>query len=128
MPFKNQFKSNKEYNEYFREYRKRNLKKMRAYQKEYNRKWRSVNGYSNEEKWKKNNPIKLAAQKILRYAVKIGKIKKLPCKVCGKKRSVGHHPDYSKPLKVIWLCHIHHREYHYRINKKVIHNKEKHDM
>ena len=33
--------------------------------------------------------------------------------VCGRENAVGHHPDYAKPLDVIWLCKIHHRERHY---------------
>ncbi len=50
----------------------------------------------------------------LRHAVKIGKIKKLPCDVCGDKKSQAHHPDYTKPLEVIWLCSLHHGEIHRR--------------
>lgn len=33
-----------------------------------------------------------------------GKIKRTPCKVCGDPNSQMHHPDYSKPLAVEWLC------------------------
>lgn len=41
-----------------------------------------------------------------------GKITKKPCAVCGNVKSEAHHPDYSKPLEVIWLCRIHHLKLH----------------
>ena len=35
------------------------------------------------------------------------------CEVCGStKRIHGHHPTYSDPLKVIWVCPKHHKEIH----------------
>lgn len=56
------------------------------------------------DKWK-------ARQKV-EYAVRSGKMKKLPCRDCGAKKVNAHHPDYSKPLEVIWLCPPHHRLEH----------------
>jgi hypothetical protein len=35
-----------------------------------------------------------------------------PCAVCGAGDAVKHHPDYSKPLEIIWLCHVHHVQVH----------------
>lgn len=57
-------------------------------------------------------PEKHSARAKLRYAVKVGKVKRLPCEECGDVKSHGHHPDYSKPLEVIWLCITHHRQKH----------------
>lgn len=114
MPNRKQFKSNEEYNNWFRKYRKNNIDKMRKYQREYNRKWRKNNGYAIEYKWAKNNTEKRKVHRLLQYAVKIGHIIKKPCEVCGEK-AVAHHPDYSKPLEVKWLCKIHHRAEHERI-------------
>ncbi len=60
--------------------------------------------------------IKLGRDKVYseyQTALKKGIIKKEPCKICKKKYRVnGHHPDYSKPLEVIWLCPIHHKQLH----------------
>ena len=44
--------------------------------------------------------------------VKEGKLKRRPCLVCGNKEVLAHHEDYNNPLKVIWLCEEHHKDYH----------------
>ena len=39
-----------------------------------------------------------------------------PCVECGSMTNIErHHPDYSKPLEVIWLCRDHHRALHRKI-------------
>ena len=48
----------------------------------------------------------------VRYAIKVGKLVKTPCHVCGKEQVEGHHPDYSRPLDVAWLCKEHHLAIH----------------
>jgi protein-arginine kinase activator protein McsA len=47
---------------------------------------------------------KVLARKMLRHAVKAGRIIRQPCEHCGATPTEGHHEDHSKPLKVIWLC------------------------
>src|SRR5436190_12541655 len=46
------------------------------------------------------------------HARKKGLLPRKPCVVCGDKKSEGHHPDYNKPLDVVWLCQLHHAEMH----------------
>ena len=57
-------------------------------------------------------PEKHKARSKLRYAVKVGKIKKLPCRDCNEIKVHGHHIDYSRPFDVIWLCDKHHKQEH----------------
>lgn len=45
---------------------------------------------------------------------RLGKIKKRPCRKCGDPNSQRHHPDYSKPLHVVWLCADCHQALHRR--------------
>lgn len=55
--------------------------------------------------------IKLQARKSLSLAVRLGKIVKAPCEVCGKLESHGHHHNgYGKEhwLDVRWFCLEHH--------------------
>ena len=45
-------------------------------------------------------------------AILDGRLKRKPCIVCGDTNVDAHHEDYSKPLKVIWLCRTHHKKIH----------------
>lgn len=48
---------------------------------------------------------------------KNGKLTPKPCEVCGTAENIEkHHPDYSKPLEVVWLCRKHHLELHASLN------------
>ena len=62
-------------------------------------------------KYRLLNPLAVKAVKKLNKAVKSGKIIRQPCIVCGEKAQA-HHPDYNKPLDVIWLCPFHHKNLH----------------
>ena len=110
-------------------YRKKNIQKIREYDR--NR----PNKIERQERNKKNAykylskkyeylkryrdkfPDKAKARDVTFYALKSGKIKKFPCEVCGNKKSEAHHDDYSKPLKVKWLCPIHHADLHKKLRK-----------
>lgn len=69
----------------------------------------------NKEKYflKRNTPEYVAKEKtryLSKKALKQGRFKKSPC-FCGKVADI-HHPDYSKPLEIIWLCKNHHSQLH----------------
>ncbi len=38
----------------------------------------------------------------------------MPCLECGIKHAEKHHPDYTNPLRIEWLCRKHHLERHGR--------------
>jgi hypothetical protein len=48
------------------------------------------------------------------HARKIGLLKPEQCLYCGAPAEA-HHPDYDKPLWVLWLCHAHHCCHHARL-------------
>jgi hypothetical protein len=58
------------------------------------------------KKWSKENRHKRNAQLKAKRAQDAGLIiKKDRCEMCGEVKSTEkHHPDYSKPLQVQWLC------------------------
>ena len=58
------------------------------------------------------------ANAMVSNAVRDGRLIKLPCQVCGKEKSEGHHEDYSKPLEVVWLCPRHHADRHIHLRDR----------
>lgn len=56
-------------------------------------------------------PKKHRARIALGNAIRDGRVIPQPCWVCGDKAEA-HHPDYDRPLDVVWLCNTHHRAAH----------------
>jgi len=71
-----------------------------------------VNAIKNE--WSKRNRDKRNANQKLSRAILAGVILRASvCDLCSAGgRIEGHHPDYSKPLEVLWLCGACHRKIH----------------
>ena len=55
-------------------------------------------------------PERVAARRLVTAAIKSGRLIRQPCRVCGSVLSEAHHSDYTRPLKVQWLCVVHHAE------------------
>lgn len=65
--------------------------------------------------WRRQNPEKVAAHKIVADALKGGRVVNPGrCSSCGKISNYldAHHDDYSHPLKIRWLCIPCHRKAH----------------
>lgn len=63
-------------------------------------------------RWLAEHPERRRAQIALGNAVRCGKVQRQPCHICGAENVEAHHPDYSRPLDVVWLCVRHHRLVH----------------
>lgn len=63
-------------------------------------------------RWQQKNPKARWAHMALASALKRGLIQRKPCEVCGEERVDGHHPDYDRPMVVVWLCRRHHQAEH----------------
>lgn len=57
------------------------------------------------------HPERKKASEMVNNAIRDGRLHRQPCWVCGLKAQ-GHHPDYSRPLDVVWLCSPHHKQAH----------------
>lgn len=115
--------------EVFRVYRR--SEKHKAYRREYHRRKHVVERikrYQNrpEVKIRRDAQIRASQERHKRAykaryrgahnqignALRRGLLARKPCSVCGKERAEAHHPNYKKPLEVIWLCRKHHKELH----------------
>jgi hypothetical protein len=56
--------------------------------------------------------VKNTAREYTNHKIRAGAITREPCAFCGKEQTEAHHPDYSKPLSIVWLCSDCHRELH----------------
>ena len=67
------------------------------------------------ERSRRRHPERYKARVAVHNAVARGEIAKAPCRDCGAEKVEAHHPDYAKPLEVIWLCRRHHTDEHLRM-------------
>lgn len=112
-------------------YRKSRLSEARAYDREranLPHRVEARKAYDKTERGKKavlkakrkyieRNPLKRKAAVIFNNAKRYGKALPMPCIICGENADEAHHFDYSKPLDVIWLCELHHKEIHKAIRE-----------
>ena len=47
------------------------------------------------------------AYSLVRYYIRKRELKRLPCRVCGKRKVEAHIKDYNNPKGVQWLCRTH---------------------
>lgn len=118
---------------YDRQWRKKNRKRIVEYYRKYRRehpekirRWRNENGeyikryqrnhYASVKRWRERNREKLHAHTALKRAIKRGEmVRPNSCVQCGKVcKPDAHHPNYKKPLKVLWLCRACHWKAHGR--------------
>lgn len=78
-------------------------------------------------RYRQKNRLKLAAHNAVAKAVARGNLVPWPaCAVpeCACTEELeAHHPDYSMPLDVIWLCRTHHRQAHALVKKETSHDR-----
>jgi hypothetical protein len=92
-------------------YRNANLDKARAASRDWHAKHPAETA-ENLKKTKARAPWKQNARVKVHRAIRAGTLVPRPCEVCGSPKAQAHHDDYSKPLDVRWLCHLHHMERH----------------
>lgn len=93
---------------------KENRTEKLDYYREYDRARGSRQDYSYFINYRKTNKEKYIAHNKVNNAIRDGKLfKPEKCSICKKKkRIIGHHEDYSKPLDVIWMCQGCHKQHH----------------
>jgi len=94
-------------------FRNENLERVRQYDRDRSRlASRRVVIAERAARWARLNPERRKASTAVGNAIRDGRLVRGRCEVCGSSKSQGHHRDYTKPLEVMWLCAIHHSEWH----------------
>lgn len=111
-----------------RDHRQANLERIRSYdrmrgsmphriaaRKEYQRTPAFAKSHDAAVKrWEANHPERKRASTAVHNAIRDGKL--IPWPVCAvpecSSKPEGHHPDYGRPLDVVWLCDAHHKAAH----------------
>ena len=94
-------------------HRHRHHDRVRAYDRERSKQpHRQTEAVRRAAEYRQRYPERYAANTAVANALRDGKLQKLPCLLCGELDVEAHHPDYSAPLLVVWLCVLHHRELH----------------
>lgn len=96
-------------------HRSKNLERINAYDRERAQlPHRRAHSKRVIEKWILQFPERKRAQYLLGNALRDGRAIQWPiCEMEGcERRPEAHHPDYSAPLAVTWLCPSHHKKLH----------------
>jgi hypothetical protein len=97
-------------------YRNANLDKVRAYDRERGLlPHRIALSLAVSRAWRNEDKRRTRCHNAVARAIKKGHLTRLDCEKCGNNKSVGHHEDYDKPLDIIWLCDICHKQRHKEI-------------
>lgn len=99
----------------------RRTEKGRLYNRAQCKKYNQTEGYKKSiNKWRAAHPERRAAHIKFAHAIAGNKIKRPSvCSACKVQCTPeGHHPDYSKPLDVIWLC----RQCHVDLHRALAHS------
>lgn len=102
------------YAAYQRAWRRKNPESAKRSQEKSNQRWRDSPGYLPYlAAYRAKHRDKIRARKLFNNAIKRGDIQRQPCCVCAQPNAEGHHPDYAKPLDVLWFCKKHHEAHHH---------------
>lgn len=58
------------------------------------------------------HPLADKACSIVNEQIRQGRLKRVPCTVCGEPKTDAHHVDYSEPFNIMWLCRQCHAAWH----------------
>lgn len=106
----------KKYKEYLKAYYREHREERKSKDREYAMSHREhINAYHRYWRSLPQNSIKKDAWKMVQLALKFNiLVRPDTCSKCGVKcKPEAHHPDYSKPLDVIWLCKSCHENVHH---------------
>jgi hypothetical protein len=100
-----------ELSKYNKKWRDSNRDKIRAIDKRYYESHREEL-IKKITSYKKKYPEKHRARGLIGMKILRGTLKREPCVLCGKEKAQAHHPNYSFPTYIVFLCTSHHKLVH----------------
>jgi NAD-dependent SIR2 family protein deacetylase len=98
--------------------RNKNIEKFRAYDRERAKNPERIKANVEVNRaWRAEDRRRGIAHNAVSRAIRNGSLFRLPCSKCGEKKSHAHHEDYDKPLEIIWLCQLCHKQRHKEIKQ-----------
>jgi hypothetical protein len=82
----------------------------------FRRQWCKRHPLTEEQRWKQS------VRAMARGYSRRGRLRQKPCRHCGESRTERHHPDYARPLYVIWLCRPCHLKLHANKRRRARHH------
>ena len=94
-------------------HREENIEKIRAYDRKRGKlAHRIALQVEVTRAWRAEDARRGKAHGAVAKAIRHGKLIRSNCERCGKEKTEAHHEDYDKPLQVIWLCNVCHKQRH----------------
>ena len=94
-----------------------NLEKVREYDRERSKYPHRVELHREQTKmWRSADKRRAKCHRAVAYAIKTGKLTRVPCVRCEEVKSLAHHENYDEPLNVVWLCQPCHKQRHKELN------------
>jgi hypothetical protein len=90
-----------------------NINKIRQYDKERSKlPERKKLNTTIVKAWRQEDNKRQKCHNAVSRAIKRGILVRMPCIKCNSLKSLAHHENYNKPLDVMWLCQICHKDWH----------------
>ena len=68
--------------------------------------------------WREEDIRRTKAHSAVAKAIRDGNLVRQPCIRCAEEKSHAHHENYDKPLDVMWLCAICHKQRHKELKEE----------
>jgi hypothetical protein len=94
-------------------HREKNAERYRAYDRDRAKNPNRIALASEiNKRWRAEDTRRQKCHNAVARAVRKGDLLQEPCSRCGDANSVAHHESYDRPLDVVWLCQVHHKQRH----------------
>ena len=101
------------------QHRANNLERIREYDRKRGKNAERIKmNVEVNRAWRAEDKRRQSCHRQVSIAIKNGILVRQPCERCGAEKTEAHHEDYDKPLDVMWLCTICHKQRHKELKEE----------